>query len=733
MQRVPIVVLVCLRAFGLASAATAAAKQNPMFGSTKPTTRIVELLTGLKEQCEADAKAEETLYEKFVCWGKQVIKQKKETNEIAAEEISELEQYISDLDSGRIELTTERVDLEKEIAELTSSIETATAQREKENTDFKNAEAEMTDAIEALTKALEVLKTATDDHKTGVLAEVKAKVGQRAEQAAKEASVLQHAVTLGDRFLGKGDAFFLRRTLLGEVPTADWKKLNRKATFKMSYKARSFKIQDVLTELLDTFERSKSDAIAKEEEAVAMFDKLKGEKTGQLDSAREALSKMDKENGAKTLSKTDAQDRIDLLTEQVANDEKYIKQVVGELDYKKKDYEERVALRLGEIEAISKAIEILHNDDARDLFKKSFESQGYLFLQTGRAGRRAVQRDAAAVLRSAAKQTHDKRLLALADDLQKAPAFGKLADKFTPILTAIDGVIAALEAEAISDTDKKELCENTRAANTKEAIDLSRDIDENTDTMTRLTSEMEKLAMLIKENKDAIEVLKEQAKQAKAQRTEENEEYLKAKADDEEAAKTVQSAYDVLETFYKDEGLMLLQQRRSRAPVNVQAGKAPPPPPATWEDPYGGKTAESTGVLAILEMVKEDIKRDISKADEAETKAQETYDSLIADIDAEKGTREADINKMDQESAAKLGEFGDEELARGVSKTGLDDLLKSIKELEPGCDYYTINYPVRVKNRQIETDGLLKAKAILQGGEFSLAQQERLAPVSAHQ
>ncbi len=45
---------------------------------------------------------------------------------------------------------------------------------------------------------------------------------------------LQPAVELGERFLGKGDALFLRRVLTGEVPKVDWKKLNRKATLKMT-------------------------------------------------------------------------------------------------------------------------------------------------------------------------------------------------------------------------------------------------------------------------------------------------------------------------------------------------------------------------------------------------------------------------------------------------------------------------------------------------------------------
>ena len=38
----------------------------------------------------------------------------------------------------------------------------------------------------------------------------------------------------------------------------------------------------------------------------------------------------------------------------------------------------------------------------------------------------------------------------------------------------------------------------------------------------------------------------------------------------------------------------------------AQAGEAPPPPPATFEGDYGGKTGESQGIVAIMEMVAAD-------------------------------------------------------------------------------------------------------------------------------
>merc|ERR1719506_709729 len=123
----------------------------------------------------------------------------------------------------------------------------------------------MTKAITALQSAIDTLGAATKDHKDGVLLAVRASLegasqnGGMAALAARQAA-LKQAAELGERFLSKADAMFLRRVLLGEVPDVDWKKLNRKATFKMSYKARSFKIQDILAKMTQTFETNLKDA-----------------------------------------------------------------------------------------------------------------------------------------------------------------------------------------------------------------------------------------------------------------------------------------------------------------------------------------------------------------------------------------------------------------------------------------------------------------------------------------
>merc|ERR1719387_3029148 len=162
----------------------------------------------------------------------------------------------------------------------------------------------MTKAVTALKSAIDTLDGATKDHKEGVLLAVRASLrgasenGGMAALAQRQAS-LKQAVDLGEKFLTKGDALFLRRVLLGDVPDVDWKKLNRKATFKMAYKARSFKIQDVLKKMHQTFEINLQEATDKEKESKDQYLELKKAKSDQLDAAKTALTKMESEGGAR--------------------------------------------------------------------------------------------------------------------------------------------------------------------------------------------------------------------------------------------------------------------------------------------------------------------------------------------------------------------------------------------------------------------------------------------------
>jgi hypothetical protein len=673
-----------------------------------PITRVVELLDGLAKSAAKDGKKEEDQYETFVCWAKTVIDTKTATNEAAASRIDELETYISDLGSGRIELTSERADLEKEIKDLFQEMETMKAQREKEHADFEEAEAEMTQAIDALSEAVEVLGSATEAHKEGTLLQAKTEQTLGFADRSKQAAALQHAVELGERFLGKGDALFLRRVLEGEVPKADWKKLNRKADFKMSYKARSFKIQDVLAKMLDTFKTNKQDATDKEDEAQSQYDDLSGNKREQLESAQEALTKGDSEKGAAGMSSENAQSEVDALKTQVSNDEKFITQTATALADKKTEWKDRQALRTGEIAAINKAIGILHSDDARDMFKKSLASQSF-FLQL----KSSKSMSATEVLKKAAKRSGDKRLATLAAVASEPLATGS---HFDQVLSAIDDMISNLKGEEATDLENKEGCESDRATDTREAIVLGRGMDDHTDSITEAENRIVEIKEQIADNKKEIKSLGEQLSQATTDRGDENTLWNANNRNDAAAAELVQSAKGVLEDFYAENDLMFLQNKGKMEPV--KAGAAPPPPPTTWEAPYGGKTGESAGIVAILEMIHEDILKDQAKAKTEEAEALASYEDFKADTEAQVSALEDSNSGLQDELGQKESDIQDNTNGRLTKKNELETTLNKIGDATPGCDYLTINYDTKRKNRQIEIDGLIKAKAILSGGEF---------------
>merc|ERR1719269_206124 len=680
---------------------------NAVEGQINPIGRVVQLLQGLAKKTESDGKAEEDLFDAYVCWYKTVVSSKKASNAEASDRIESLTAYIDDVKSGRIEFTSERKDLEVEIEKLNTEIETATDMRNKENEDFLAAKDEMEKAIAALEKAIEVLGDATADHKEGVLTSV--------------GFDLRRAVAIGQNFLTEQDARFLEQVLDGQVPDVDWKKLNRKATFKMKYKARSLKIQEILADMLQTFEDNLADATKKEKTTKENFDTLMGSKNSQLTAAQEALSGGEGEGAARALSMEESKEEVDALTTQVSNDEKYIAATEASYADKVSEWKERKRLRTEEIASISKAIEILASDDPKDTMASSFKSQGNFFLQESNAGCSQMKRATKVVhkLRNMATKHRDPRLSALAVAVQL-----NAKGHFDKIVEEVMKMVSDLHEEADEDLKTKETCEADRMANTKTAKKAAQSMDDETALINRKKADIEAMQKEIAGIVAHVKELKLQLEEAQIQRAKENREYKAAKAQDEAAAVLIGKSKDVLQKFYTDNGLALAQTRShvaqhgGSAQPEVVAGEAPPPPPSTFSEPYGGNKGANNGIQSILEMVKADVEKDIKTATAEEGKAKEEYETF-------KSETEALIKSLESEKANLEGEVGDAETAvvdakktRKDKKKVLDDTMAFLRSIASSCDYMAVNFELRKANREAEIDGLIEAGASLEGGVF---------------
>lgn len=671
-----------------------------------PISRVVELLKNLAKQAEKDGKKEEDLYETYVCWAKTIIDTKTATNAEAQSRVDELEAYIADLDAGRVELTTERVDLEKEIKDLKQALEGMRSQREQENEDFLAAKDEMETSIAGLKEAIEVMAEATG----GAGAFVQAGDGEGFAARTERAKRLDAAVDMGNRFLSKGDALFLQRLLTGEVPKADWKKLNRKNPNKGAYKARSGKLQDVLAKMKETFEQNLQDATDKEDKSESDYTELKDAKTEQLEAAEEALNKMDGENGAKAMSKEDSETERDALKSQITADTGYIEQTASDLQMKKSEWKDRSQLRTGEIAAINKAIAILHSDDARDMFKSSYKSQGF-FLQLSAESQKTK---AVEILRVAAQRTGDKRLTSMAK-LFENPTAMATGSHFDEVIAAIDTMVETLKGEEETDLENKEVCEKDRGDDTRTAIQAGRAMDERTDTIFELKNDIKEIVETIERNEAEIKSINDELDKAQKMRNDEHAEWEASDHDDGAAAELVDRAKGVLSDFYTDNNLVFVQKKKMDP---VVAGEAPPPPPKTWEEPYGGKTGESQGIVAILEMIHEDIIKDQTKAKADEDKAEASFQSFKTNCEHQIDNLDTANSELTDTKGQKQDDISTAKEQRLAKQDELNTVIAKINDATPSCVYNTINYPVRLENRQVEIDGLLKAKAILEGGEF---------------
>merc|ERR550514_1102843 len=565
--------------------------------------------------------------------------------------IAELAAYIDDLTSGRVELTSERATLEAEIKELEKAIEEEEAMREKEHEDYLAAKDEMDKAVTALEAATSTLSDATKDHQEGVLNAM--------------ASNLKKVMKVGEGFLAKKDLTELTKAL--DVPDVDWKKLNRDATFKKKYKARSGEIQDILADMLNTFIDNRNEAVAAEDKAQSDFDALMESKTEQLDSAKQAL--------------------LDKAGETGERGEVFLSDTKAACEKKAADWSERKRLRSEEIASINEAISVLRSDDARDTFKKSFDSQSFIQIEKKKHDHR--RKLGLAAIRKTASVTKDVRLAALSTLLamKEEPEINE-EDPFKEVIEAIDSMLGDLKTEEETDLANKERCEKERMENTQSAKMKSKEIDTNTETIDRLTASIAAAEKKIKE----IEDLNKQKQDASDQRTKEITEYLAAKSDDEKAVELVGTAVAALQKFYTDNGLSLAQVRRVRQEPFVTAGEAPTPPPTTWDSEYGGAKGENKGIVAILELIADDIKKDIAKATSEEEASVKAYDALVADVDATISSLESTKSDLEATMADDESSMTTEKGERTTNQEDLDSTLAFLKEIAPGCDFIAVNF-----------------------------------------
>lgn len=447
-------------------------------------------------------------------------------------------------------------------------------------------------------------------------------------------------------------------------------------------------------------------------------------KREEKQASQDALLKVHGYSSAREAAKEEARNELDALRSQVQNDEMFIAETHKSLEEKEEEWRARSTFRAGEIAAVSKALFILNNDDAKDLMKRAFDSRGVQLVQVKSGTSRHAK--AAGAIRRAAKATGNLRLVSLASLLSSYKGSHLTEYDYNDVFHAIDNMISTLKAEERTDLKTKETCEDDRHANTGIAARKSRDMDEITDDIKTRTDRIASLQVEIVENKETIKSTQEEIDSATQRRREESVAFMRTNADNKLAKETVEKAKAVLNDYYQENLALVQMQVRhqntgsmaSRQELGVGPGETPAPPPPTFDEPYAGKTDEGTSIFVTLDMIISDLEKNMKAARAAEDEAQQEFEHF-------KMKSEQQISDLSSDIAAREGDQGKEENAISEDKTQrtaasaqVNAVMKAINQERPGCDFFEVNYPNRLKNRQIEIDGLQKAKAILHGADF---------------
>merc|ERR1719499_2292124 len=131
-------------AVGTASAALRSAEPTSAITADSSAIRkVITLIEEMRDQVDKDAKADETAYEKYMCWCKTNEEAKTKAISDAEHRIDELTSLLEELAAREGSLKTQISSLAQDIADDQEALATATAVRNKEFAAFQAEEADL--------------------------------------------------------------------------------------------------------------------------------------------------------------------------------------------------------------------------------------------------------------------------------------------------------------------------------------------------------------------------------------------------------------------------------------------------------------------------------------------------------------------------------------------------------------------------------------------------------------
>lgn len=660
-----------------------------------PIDSVVGLIEEMQKKIEADGVAEQAVFDKYACWCEEVTSRKSQNIGFAMTEIRRLGTLVLN-QKGTVGVKDYEINvLNKQIKENMDAQRQGTIIRQKENTEFQSKKQEFENTIGSLEKGIMILSgagthTASLIAQKGMMTQMTANIKKAVRALPADAEYTPEHMDMITKFLQDPSDFY-----------------DQKAEAKASYSPASTTIIGILKDMYDTFVKNLEHETTNESEGQMQFEDLMATKNKELATLNAELKTRSAEHAEALVQVADASQELDDTTQQMKADVDFFDNAKKQCSSKADAWAERVRARTEELAGISKAIEILTSDDAKALFGKAIKpGSEKTFLQissestTGRKGK------AYGKLKKLALQTKSSRIAKLAAKVRSATE-----GHFDAVIKEVDVLLKQLKTEEHDDIVHRDWCKDETFKNEQEAARYEYKIGKTEAHEIRLQGELEELESLLTKTIDEIKNTHEEIKQMEDERIAEHEAFEQAKSDDEGAVKLLKQAIESLSSFYRNNPPAALLQEQE-----PKFGDEDTPPESESSD-KNKSSGENKGIVAILEMLQEDLEAEISNGIKSESEAHGDFENaldkangVLKSLLTKKGNLKQSIIETNQNIDEKQKDIED---LNGL----LTDEKDYLAEIKPDCDWILEEFAGRREKRMQEMEGLVEAKAMLAGAD----------------
>jgi len=699
----------CIIFLVLVSCASAA---NNNQQAKSPVKKIVSMLTDMLAKAKTEKQDETVRFAAYNQFCESTGAEKTKNIATAKDEIEQLGATIAKAQADVIEITGFVAGLDEDVAAWTEDLAKTRAERKTSHAEFQVAQKEYVDSISAVNRAMGMLK--------------KGPGGSAIAQLLQSGSMLA-LLQSGDKkqitnLLNKVDP---AKALLQEAEDEGITIPNPQAS---AFEGSSGGIIDLVEKLGDKFTDEKRELEKREHNDKSAFEMAQKDLTTQIASAGQERGR--KETTKSKTLEAEAQAKGDLADTQasLAEDEKFLADLDSECKQKSFDYEQRQIVRQGEIDAITKATEVMSGDSVAgaNAHVSLVQKKAVSLAQLRSSVRNPVQDAVANFLQQQADKTGSKLLALIA---------GKAAsDPFGKVRKLIRDMIQKLVEEANEEATHKGFCDTemgtnkqTRDKKTAQSDELKADIEELTADISKLGTQITELASELA----AVDAAVEEATNA---RFEEKAKNTATQSDAREGAAAVAQALAILKDFYAKAAVPVEQPAPQQGPiaydnralqilktssggaasfVQINAQTNVPGAPEMEEGSYTGMA--NGGVLGLMEVCQSDFEKLLAETGAAESESAKIHDEFMADSAQDKAVKETDQKHKIAEKSTKESDMATANKDLRLTQEELHAAMDYYEKLKPDCEVKVMSYAEKVANREAEIDSLKEALTLLVG------------------